>query len=391
MRIPDSMPGPQRFRRGRAWLVSGALAALAGAASAGPYKFTDLGTLGGRFSDGFAINSAGRIVGTAEDTPLEGHAVVWKGKRAIDLNRRQPDSAAYPYALNDAGAAVGMRWVGGSEYRATLWRDGETIDLGSLGGLRSEARGISACGDIVGYAYDSTQSNRPVMWRDGAITDLGTLGGSRGFAQDVNSQGQIVGGTQIAGDEDVHATLWSGGRIIDLGTLRGGLGYSAAAAINDSGVVVGGSEWKNFSDHAVMWKDGAIVDLGTLRGHGESFALGVNNAGAVVGYSELARDDDLADVGHLVLPNDPSSPPERPREWRATLWQHGTLIDLNELLDHVSRVDWVLRVARAINDDGVITGMAEHRRVIASRHAFRLAPVSRPADGPRDRTCRGPG
>lgn len=235
------------------------------------------------------------------------------------------------------------------------------------------------------------------MWSGGAITDLGTLGGSRGYAQGVNSHGQIVGGTQVVGDVDVHATLWSGGRIIDLGTLRGTLGYSAAVAINDSGVIVGGGEWKNYAYHAILWKDGTITDLGTLHGHGESFALGINNAGEVVGYSELPRDGGEAAHPRPPLPVDAAgrestaaATPEKPRDVRAVLWQRGVIVDLNERLNSDTRAHWVLPSAQAINDAGVITGTARHRQT-GARHAFRLAPVSRPVARPAPRTCQKAG
>jgi hypothetical protein len=72
------------------------------------------------------------------------------------------------------------------------------------------------------------------------------------------------------------------------------------------------------------------------------------------------------------------------------LWQHGVIVDLNERLNADARAHWVLLSARAINDAGVITGTAQHRQT-GARHAFRLTPVARPAEGLRPRTCRKQG
>lgn len=134
MNIPDSMLCWLSHRRGRDWLVAGMLAAVAGSTSASPYKFTDLGTLGGRTSTGTAINATGRVVGYSEQPDYSPYAAVWKGRRALPLGRRFAQRGSYAYALNDANDAAGMRWVDEVvSYRATLWRDGQVIDLGSLG------------------------------------------------------------------------------------------------------------------------------------------------------------------------------------------------------------------------------------------------------------------
>jgi probable HAF family extracellular repeat protein len=50
------------------------------------------------------------------------------------------------------------------------------------------------------------------------IIDLGTLGGSRSDAHAINNRGQVVGHSSIA-NGTVHAFLYSGGKMQDLGTL----------------------------------------------------------------------------------------------------------------------------------------------------------------------------
>ena len=56
----------------------------------------------------------------------------------------------------------------------------EARDLGTLGGLWSEAYGINASGDIVGISADSSGAPRATLWpADGsAPRDLGSLIGS---------------------------------------------------------------------------------------------------------------------------------------------------------------------------------------------------------------------
>ena len=69
----------------------------------------------------------------------------------------------------------------------------------------------------------------------------------------------------------------------DIGTL-GGL-RASVNAINDAGVVVGWSELQSGLHHAFRYSDGAMLDLGTLPGDKESYAVGTNEAGEIVGTS----------------------------------------------------------------------------------------------------------
>ena len=134
------------------------------------------------------------------------------------------------------------------------------------------------------------------------VTDIGVLKGdneSAGFW--INNLGEVVGcsDTQtvegypctglVAGQ---HAFSWTkSGGIKDLGTLSGGT-VSGAIGVNDSGTVVGYSNVKgqlatNFV--AAQWKStGAISNLGTLSGGASSAAFEINSAGVVAGDSFLS-------------------------------------------------------------------------------------------------------
>ena len=85
-------------------------------------------------------------------------------------------------------------------------------DLGTLpGGDESEARGINARGQVVGFSETASVATHPFLWEDGRMTDLGNLPGaefnfSRAFG--INSRGQVVGFSNTASGEN-HAVLWS--------------------------------------------------------------------------------------------------------------------------------------------------------------------------------------
>ncbi len=135
------------------------------------------------------------------------------------------------------------------------------------------------------------------------ITDLGVLRGdneSSGFW--INNLGDVVGcsDTQtlegypctglVAGQ---HGFYWSkSGGMKDLGTLPGAT-VSGAIGVNDSGTVVGYSNIKgqpatNFV--AVQWSStGTITNLGTLAGGSSSAAFEINSSGEIAGDSFLSN------------------------------------------------------------------------------------------------------
>src|SRR6266550_3678411 len=185
---------------------------------------TDLGTLGGSYSEPYGVNALGQVVGVAQ-TP---------GK--------------YPHAF--------------------LWDDGVMTDLGTLGGSLSYALAVNERGQVVGYSDYNPLSNNThaFLWQDGAMTDLGPFGHCcYAAASAINNRGQAVGSGPVGGGRD-HAFLWQDGAMIDLGTLGGRL--SVPGGVNGRGQVVGtsGVDLLTFHSHAFLWQDGAMTDLGTLGG-----------------------------------------------------------------------------------------------------------------------------
>jgi probable HAF family extracellular repeat protein len=134
------------------------------------------------------------------------------------------------------------------------------------------------------------------------ITDIGVLKGdneSSGFS--INSLGEVVGCSDIKNAEGYpctglvagqHAFSWTrSGGMKNLGTLPGAT-VSGAIGVNDSGIVVGYSNVKgqlatNFK--AVQWSStGSILNLGTLAGGSSSAAFQINSADEVAGDSFLS-------------------------------------------------------------------------------------------------------
>lgn len=292
------------------------------------YIITDLGALGGRYSEARGINNHGQVVGYSE-IPGDSarHAFLYDGIMH-DLGTLG-GRLSVANDINDSGHIVGHSriTVGSTVWHAFLY-DGVMHDLGTLGGTRSNAIGINNIGQVVGSSDTSGGGSHGFVYYDSTMNDLGTLGGGWATAYDINGSGQIVGYSYVAGNAN-HAFLYDG-IMHDLGTLGGR--NSRAYGMNDHGQVVGYSHIPGDSaTHAYLYYDDTMNDLGTLGGT-TSLANNINNRGQVVGYSDIPGDS----------------------AWHAFLYEKGMMIDLNDLI--ASDGEWELNYAFDINDSGQIVG-----------------------------------
>ncbi len=325
------------------------------------YHFTALGTPGGAISAANAISNTGQITGlTYAAGTYHSRATLWDASGPVDLGTLGGDFGS-GMAINQHGQVAGF----GAGGRAALWQNGRGFDLGTLGGAHSYASGINNAGQVVGQSYIDSDNVafHAALWQGNTVLDLGTLGGRFSAANGINNGGQVVGQASTANNSSVHATLWSNGTVLDLGTLGGN--FSSAMAISDNGYVVGHADVSPASVtgltgltsmHATLWQNGKIHDLGVLAGGMESAAKAVNMGGQVVGYSFY---------GGGMAPH-------------AMLWHNGTMLDLNSMLSaEAVQAGWVLVDASGINDFGAIVGSALNTRTGANR-AYLLSPVPEP-------------
>jgi probable HAF family extracellular repeat protein len=220
---------------------------------------TDLGTLGGPYSQANGINASGQVVGVASRAPdVQGHAFLWEKGAMTDLGALDEGSFSSASAINSAGQVVGVSGAPGGQFsHAVLWTNGVITDLGTLGGNTGEATDINAAGQVVGTSTLPNGETHAFLWQQGLMSDLGTLGGTFSEAAAINSAGEIVGSSQNASGL-YHAFLWKHGVMTDLGVL-GGRGYSRAFGINTAGQVVGQSGEERTS--AVLWENGIITEI----------------------------------------------------------------------------------------------------------------------------------
>jgi probable HAF family extracellular repeat protein len=356
------------------WLLAAISLTMATSApiSAQQFEVTDLGTLGGSFSDALMFSGSGVIAGYATTAPSVKHAVLWDDQGITDLGAPAGFVVSSAVAVNGAGQVAGNGEGSQSEYRAYLWESETWTPLGALPGRTdSIARDIDSAGRIVGGSFTPGGGNGAAfLWEAGLLTDLGNLGGTA-EAHAINNAGQVVGRSlelQVDSTLESRAFLWEDGAMTSLGVLPGE-DYSQALDINNVGDVAG-SSWHltspNFfsADQAVLWRgDGEIVDLGLTPGppvcsfnfpfYTDNIARAINSHGDVVG--------DAACVASGASK-------------AAFYWQDGVMSNLNELVP--PGTGWDLLSARDISDDGEIVGLGIAPN--GQLHGFLLTPIGPP-------------
>jgi probable HAF family extracellular repeat protein len=428
------------------------------------YKLIDMGTFGGPMSSinfplwlgtlnnhGVATGWSSTSIPTSSTSnplvcggingavPFITHTFAWRNGVVSDLGSLGgADYCSEPFWVNHRGDIVGasenglidQQFLGFNQMHPVLWRNGEIIDLGTLGGNQGGAWGINNRGQIAGdsttsipdpYCFFATVQIRAFLWEKGQMRDLGTLGGncaSPGFVtidaavNTLNERGQVVGASTtstipnpLTGVPTWAPFLWEDGKgMTNLGTLGGAWG--GAQGINNRGQVIGQSSiaadpaaCNAFPDngdlncHGFLWDKGMLTDL-TTSTIGGSFSnpKNINDAGEIVGAGAfpgkpffqafLWRKGVATDLGNLGGCNSSAQAINSKTQVvgfavscdgvsrQAFLWEHGSIVDLNTLIPPDSGLH--LTAAGFLNDRGEIVG--DGLLANGDNHAFLLIP-----------------
>ena len=385
---------------------------------------------------GIAIALAALCIGdgSAGAAPPKDKTVRYKVVRLDTLG----GTAGGGIGINDKSWITGVSTLAGNlEARATLWRNGEAVNLGTLGGPNSAVAFPVKANDGVIVGLAETEEDQPLgerfsclgffgtprsgkvcrgfVWRDDEMTGLPPFdGGDNSYAAGVNNRGQIVGWAENGIHDTTctapqvlqfHAAVWSASdpqaAPRDLPPLAGD-SSSAATAINESGRIVGISGacdravGRLSARKAVVWVDGAPTTLPDLGGVAWNTPAAINSHGDMAGFANTAggsglsahavfwpREGGIVDL--KVLDGDAISLAfgvNAQRQVvgqsigdvsRAFLWQDGVLTDLNDVVEDGSPF---LIFANDINDHGEIAGQGCDDCASGATFAVRLVPVN---------------
>src|SRR6266567_3210237 len=231
--------------------------------------------------------------------------------------------------INDRGWITGADNLPGDlTSLASLWVNGSTIPLGTLGGANSAVAwpvksnngvivGISetadadplgedfSCWPFFAAGVPTGKICKGFRWQNGQMTALPPFpGGYSSYATGINNQGKVVGWAENGIHDPTcdpsfqilqfRAAMWElNGTMHELPPLPGD-STSAATAINDLGQVVGISGDCGIAvgsvsaKHAVLWQNGVPIDLGNIGGDAWNTPTAINNQGTIVGFANTA-------------------------------------------------------------------------------------------------------
>ncbi|WP_026731404.1 HAF repeat-containing PEP-CTERM protein [Fischerella sp. PCC 9605] len=262
------------------------LGVSASAMAASLYDITDLGLLSSNdgSSMAFGINNLGQVVGRSGN-----RAFVWSSSDGMtDLGILPGGTYSEGYAINDAGQVVGNTYTDSNHSgyqdfrsRAFFWSSSTGMtDLGTLpGGDSSYANSINNTGQVVGTSKNTSDDiSSAFLWssKTGMI-DLG-ISEYKSWASDINDFGQIVGGNGQAFLLDSNGLIWP--RTISP--------IANASAINNVGQIAGNYRYTADGPRSFFWSSstGAIDLASTSSQDNEgiySVTNDINDAGQIVG------------------------------------------------------------------------------------------------------------
>lgn len=159
-------------------------------------KMTDLGALGENSEAGI-INNKGLVVGNNGTHPF-----IWENGKMTDLGTLD-GYYTNPFALNENGKVIGYSYLSDGSYCGFLWENNKMVALKAMGNYSTNVTAINDNGLIAGYAsIPNDHVYYAYIWINGGMLDLKTKppyvndGVSytyNSLVYGINNKGQVVG------------------------------------------------------------------------------------------------------------------------------------------------------------------------------------------------------
>lgn len=199
------------------------------------------------------LNDSNVVVGSSyRPSILRYRAFLWDGVTQHDLGSFTLNGGSSAEAINNAGVVAGTANDLPARWEAGVWTALPLLPGGGYGGTAD----INESGVIVGHSapLQNFFATRATMWVNGQAVDLGSVNGREiSVAHGVNNLGEVVGSASQYTNSAPFAFVYSGGQMYDLTTRVTAPGWwvQQANAINDIGQIVGTAQFGN-NLHAVL-------------------------------------------------------------------------------------------------------------------------------------------
>lgn len=322
----------------------------------------DIGDLGFGFAYANSINENNDITGHVYPGPgLPYHAFVWTAEDGFDDIGGYTFDGSQGEGINDARQVAGSTFTNLNDptaHQASRWNQPENSFQylpPLLAGQPSSAYDINTDGWAVGMSYDAAGDFRPTRWSPwGSANRLFgdnqiEPGSYLAEAYAINDSGQIAGYYCLYVGCALKSFVFNPYSGVDILPDLGG-GGTVATDLNNGGDVVGWSETSIGETHAFSWDGTTMTDLFAGAPVGNSYALGVNDHGQVVGMYYTGPGNTGVQRGFLYDP-----------ALTSPLWDIGDL--------HTTSSSSTM--ATDINNRGIIVGSSVTST--GARHVFGVA------------------
>ncbi|MBW4718632.1 hypothetical protein [Saccharothrix obliqua] len=192
------------------------------------------------------VNNRGTTAGDARPADSDDYVFRCTGTRCTTLPRHTTGGAYSPQALNESDVLAGTWWSGKGTTRAVLWTGDRVTALpGDDAGVADNPHAINESNDVAGWRVVDG-AHKATLWRGGALIDLGTTGPSEAVA--VNDRGDVAGWQTI--DQKREPFFWRAGTLTRL-TPPSGV-FAKAVGLSNTGAVIANSE-ESGAWHAFRW------------------------------------------------------------------------------------------------------------------------------------------
>src|SRR5262249_21374250 len=226
---------------------------------------TDLGTLGGNNSCGYALNASGQVTGYAETGSGAAHAFLYRGGTITDLGTIAGQPTSTGLSINSGGAVVGYAWAGSPmppvDLFAVARQANATITPLTFGFLYEN-------GTITELQPVEPAGANPSLVLSG-INDAGVISGARS------------GGCTFTCPNGAPLTLTNG---LESDLAQGDMFFTATTGINNSNAVVGYGEDPLAFMHGAIFINGQLTELGR-----NTVLFAINAGGQAVGLADIPR------------------------------------------------------------------------------------------------------
>lgn len=261
---------------------------------AATFQNNTINTYNSNPSVGLDINASSLATGFALNTENKMEAAIFQNSSTSFLGVLPGEEHSTGVAINDDGVIVGISGHGIAtgdpiEY-AVLFQNNSLTNLGVLPGHNSSwGIGINNNDVASGTSFDLGSQvyniSRAVIFKNGTVIPLGDGSGCDSFGRKLNDSEQVAGVVELC-DQTQKPAIFSGEQTIYL-PLPSGNTQGVADAINNLGIVVGGSMGPDNQVHATLYTTSAAYKLSDLVNNVSDWTLesatDINDRGQITG------------------------------------------------------------------------------------------------------------